>query len=51
MLHPTIAGRTKNVPDEFVEKYLEHGWTKAPEPALATKKRPAKKAATPSIEA
>ena len=41
LLHPTDAGRSKDVPDELVGKYLAGGWRKS-EP----KKAPRKKAAT-----
>lgn len=54
MNHPTDAGRTKNVPDALVEKYLAGGWTEAdvPESSPAPKKRAAKKAAaSPSDDA
>ena len=40
LLHPTDAGRSKDVPDALVDEYLAGGWRK-PE----VKKAPAKKAA------
>lgn len=39
--HPTIPNRSKNVPDDLVEKYLGNGWT----PVEEKKPAPAKKAA------
>lgn len=42
MSHPTDAGRTKDVPDDLVEKFLANGWLKAESP-----KTPAKKATAP----
>lgn len=41
LLHPTDAGRSKDVPEDLAEKFLEHGWTKA-----EAQKTPAKKTAT-----
>lgn len=41
LLHPTDAGRSKDVPDDLVEKFLAGGWVKE-EP----KKVPVKKAAS-----
>lgn len=45
LLHPTDPGRSKDVPDDLVEKFLAGGWVK-PEP----KKAPAKKAAAKPSE-
>jgi hypothetical protein len=41
--HPSIAGVSKNVPDEIVEKWLQNGWTVAPDDEPAKKTPPAKK--------
>lgn len=40
LTHPTEPGRSKDVPDELVEKFLAGGWVKVEAP-----KAPAKKAA------
>jgi hypothetical protein len=43
LLHPSDPGRSKNVPDGLVEKFLAGGWAKA-----EVKKTPTKKAAAKS---
>lgn len=45
LLHPTDSGRSKDVPDDLVEKYLAGGWTKAEveKPVRKVATRPAKK--------
>lgn len=40
LTHPTDPARSKDVPDDRVEKFLAGGWTK-----VEPKKAPAKKAA------
>jgi hypothetical protein len=42
LLHPTDAGRSKDVPDSLVDRFLAGGWVKAEAP------KPAKKAAAKS---
>jgi hypothetical protein len=43
LLHPSDPGRSKDVPESLVEKYLAGGWRKA-----EVKKAPSKKAAVKS---
>ena len=43
LLHPSDPGRSKDVPDALVDKYLAGGWTKA-----EVKKAPSKRAAAKS---
>lgn len=43
LLHPTEPGRSKDVPDDLVDKFVAGGWVK-----VEVKKKPAKKAAAKS---
>ena len=43
LAHPTDSGRSKNVPDDLVEKFLANGWTKVEKPAKKAAPKPPKK--------